>query len=499
MSTSKRLAKNTVLMYIRMFLILLINFYTSRVLLQKLGVEDFGTYNLVASIIIMFSSLRLMFASSTQRFLNYEIGRGHEDRVQTVFNMSVYINVCITVIFLIVVEIVGLWFFYSKINIDPSRLSAAFIVFQCSVVGSVINIFTTSYDAVIIAHERMNFLALSSIIEALLKLVAVFLLAIGSIDKLSFYGILLLIISVIIFLINYLYCKANFKIYRLKWIWDKHLFKDMLSFAGWNFFGKSAASVTQSGLNMLLNFFGGPVVNAARGIAFQLNSATNQFVNNVNIVLDPFFIKTYASNDLEKFYLTFNFTSKALYFVQLLLVIPFYFLSSEILHIWLGNVPDYSAEFLKLVLIWSLIRAPHSPIDKLFKSVGDIKWYQIIEGVILAAPLLFSYVLLKIGCDYTMTFVSMIIFEIINLIMIIILAKKQCNLPVSDYLRKVVVPIILCTIPFIVGLLLVEYIPMKTVPLILATVLVEICSLIAFVSLLTQEEKKQLKSILGKR
>lgn len=495
-STGKRLAKNTMFMYVRMFLILLINFYTSRALLQQLGIEDFGIYNLVASIIIMFVSLRFLIASSTQRYLNYEMGRGNTKRLQMVFNMSVYINICIAIFFLLAVEFVGLWFFYTKINIEPSKMTAAFVVFQCSIFGAIINIFTTSYDAVIIAHEKMDFLALSSVFDAAMKLCAVFLLAFFFIDKLLLYGVLLLIVSVITFVVNYVYCRIHFQECKLSKIWDKILFKEMLYFASWNFLGKSAAAMTQSGLNMILNIFGGPVVNAARGIAFQLNSATNQFVNNVNIVLDPFFIKTYASNDIRKFYFTFNFTSKMLYFVQLALVIPSYYLSQEILQIWLGQVPDYSVLFLKLILIWSLIRAPHSPIDKLFKAVGDIKWYQIVEGVVLAAPLLTSCVFLRMGYDYAVIFISMIFFEIVNLVVIIYLAKVLCKLPIQNYISSVVIPNLIYSIPFIIGLVFVEFQSVEVGSKVLLILIVEICSGLGFVCFLNNEEKKQVISII---
>lgn len=498
-STGKRLVKNTIYMYIRMFFLLLINFYTSRVLLQQLGVEDFGTYNLVASIIIMFASLRLLIASSTQRFLNYDMGKGNNDRLQIIFNMSIYINLCIALIFFIIIESVGIWFFAYKINIDPSRLQAAFLVFQCSIVSSLISIFTTSYDATIIAHEKMDFLAIASLLDATLKLGAVFLLPIIPFDKLALYGILLMVISCITFIINFIYCRIHFAETKFKKVWDKALFYEMIGFAGWNFLGKFAATATQSGLNMILNIFGGPIVNAARGIAFSLNSATNQFVNNINIVLDPFFIKTYASKDFHKFYMTFNFTSKVLYFVQILLVIPFYFFSEEILKFWLGQVPEYSVLFLRLILIWSLIRAPHSPIDKLFKAVGNIMYYQIIEGIILALPLLTSYIFLKSGFDYSTIFFSMIVFEAINLFIILLLAKKQCKFPLKSYFSSVFLPNIIFSLPLICGIFIIKYIRIDILSTFILVATIEILTLLLFVCFLNSDEKNQIYIIVKRK
>lgn len=478
-----------------MFMLLIISFYTSRVILQQLGIDDFGTFNLVASIIIMFTSLRHLIASSTQRFLNYDMGCNNNNRLQVIFNLSIYINICIAITFFIIVELIGLWFFKYKINIDPSRFNAAFIVFQCSTVGSIIGIFTTSLDAVIIAHEKMDVLAIVSTIDASLKLGAALFLAISPYDKLIQYGVCLMIISGITFLINYFYCRSHFKESKLVIVWDKTLFYEMIGFAGWNFLGKSAAAITQSAINMILNVFGGPIINAARGIAFQLNSATCQFVNNVNIVFDPFFIKTYASKNYHKFYSTFYFISKALYFIQLLLVIPFYYLSEEVLMIWLGQIPDYSIQFLRLILLWSLIRSPHSPIDKLYKATGNIMLYQIMEGIILALPIPVSYILLKSNFDYSSIFVCMIIFEMINLFVILVLARKQCAFPLKKYFPSVIVPIFIISIPFTIGILIKGCLTLNCYEIIMLTVIVEFFTLVSFLLILSNNERNIIYSI----
>lgn len=478
-----------------MLFLLLINFYTSRIVLKELGVDDFGIYNVVGSVIIMFTSLRMLIASSTQRFLNFEMGKGNFEKLNSVYNMSLYINTIISIFFFIIVELVGLWFLYNKINIDSTRFNAAMIVFQCSVIGSIFSIFSTTYDAEIIAHERMGFFAYISIFDAILKLGAVFILALVPFDKLIFYGFLLMIISFLSLSFNIIYSIAHFDECKIKKKWDKVLFKDMLLFASWNFIGKSSYAITQSGLNLILNVFGGPTVNAARGIAFQLNSATNQFVNNVNIVLDPFFIKTYAEGDIQKFYTIFNFSSKALYFVQLCLVIPFYILSELILMIWLGQVPEFSVVFLRLILIWSLIRAPHSPIDKLFKAVGDIKYYQILEGIILALPILFSYVCLKMGLSYNTVFWSMIIFEFFNLVTIVTLAVKICGLSINAYLKYVFSPCFFMSVPFLFSLLF-DLNSVNTIYKLIFTVIVELATLVLFYFCLQKNERLHLKYIL---
>ena len=487
-ATGKRLFKNTVLMYIRMAFLLAINFYTSRVILQELGIEDFGIYNVVASIIIMFSSLKMLIASSTQRFLNYEMGKGNQRKLIKIYNTSIYINSIIAIIFLLIVELVGMCFFYYKININPARFDAAMVVFQCSIVGSLFSIFSTTYDAEIIAHERMGFYAYISILDAILKLAAVFLLNITPFDKLAFYGVLLLVISMLSLVFNALYSIKNFEECKFKKTWDRELIKEMSLFASWNFVGKSSYAISQSGLNMVLNIFGGPIVNAARGIAFQLNSATNQFVNNVNIVLDPFFIKTYAEGNMTRFYTAFNLSSKALFFVQLIIVIPFYFLSEILIKIWLGQIPDYSIGFLRLILIWSLIRAPHSPIDKLFKAVGDIKLYQILEGFILLIPIISSYLCLKIGCSYNIVFINLIIFEAINLMAISVLAIKICNFSFIKYIINVISPCCLTCIPFAISTLF-NFDSFTNINKIILTIVIEALTFALFYLCLNNKER----------
>lgn len=499
-NTGKRLAKNTALMYVRMVVTLVIAFYTSRVVLQKLGVEDFGIYNVVGSIIVMFASLRTLISSATQRYLNYEMGRGHNDRLRLVFNMSIYINVIISLVFLLVVEVVGVWFLNTTANIPESRELAAMLVFQFSVISAIVSVFTTSYDAVIIAHERMDFFAYMSIFEGILKLAVVYLIAFIPGDNLSNYGWLLLVATVIIFIANAVYAHMKFDECKYEKIWEKQLFEEMIAFSGWNFFGKASMALTQSGLNMLLNVFGGPIVNAARGIAFQLNSATNQFINNVNVVLDPFFIRTYAEGRREAFFGAFHLSSKLLYFIQLCLVIPLSYLADLVLKIWLGQVPEYSVVFLQLILVWSLLRAPHSPIDKYFKAVGKIKNYQILEGVVLALPLPVSYFTLKFGMGFSSVFVMMIIFEAINLYLIVKLAGQFQEISIAHYVKLVLLPCIIVTIPYIVGMLVTKTVVLSIVERLLISLVILMLTIVLFYIVgLNKNEKVVISGIIRKQ
>ena len=443
-STGKRLAKNTAFMYGRMIVLMLISLYTSRVVLRELGVDNFGIYNVVGSIVSLFAAMRGLFATSTQRFMNYEMGKGTEGRLQMVFNMGTIINLLLAIVFVIAVEIVGLWFFEYKINIDPSRLLAAKWVFQLSVISAVVSMMTTPYDAVIIAHERMDFYAIMAIIEGVFRLIIVFILAYSPFDKLVFYACLQLTVSLLVRFINALYCKKRFPESHYKRCWDKGLFKEMSVFAGWNFLGNMAFSLTDSGLNIVLNIFGGPAVNAARGIAYQVKNATMRFMDAMTTVVNPYNTKTYAAGHKDKFFDMLYLSSKIYFMVQLCLVVPLTYITRDVLFVWLKQVPDYSVVFTQLVLLHTLLRAVHYPINNLFKSVGNLKAYQITEGIVLALPLLVSYLALRAGYPYYSLFIFVIVFEIINFAIIVLIARRVAGLSVRQYIIRTVIPCVIC-------------------------------------------------------
>lgn len=431
-------------MYFRMGFLMLITLFTSRVVLQQLGVEDYGIYNVVGSIVIMFISLKAIFSASTQRFLNYEMGRGNGDKLQLIYTMSTAINAIIAVIFFIIVEAVGLWFLEYKINIDPSRLYAAHWVFQFSVISTIISIMSTPLDACIIAHERMDFYAYISIFEGLARLGICYLLTVFEFDKLIFYGFLMMLITAGVRVANQIFCVRNFKECHIKKIWDRQYFIKMTSFAGWAFFGNTANILSQSGLNLVLNVFGGPIVNAARGISYQVNNALNQFISNVIVVVKPFAIKTYASGQIDKALMICHLSSKLYFSIQLCIVVVITFFADTILKLWLGQVPEYTVIFLDLVMIQSLVRSLHMPIDLLYAGEGNIKYYQIIEGVVLSLPVLLAYILLRLGYPYYSAFIGLVICEILHIASIAILASHICHLRLFDYIKSVVLPCLIC-------------------------------------------------------
>lgn len=499
-TTGKRLAKNTMFMYARMGILMLISLYTSRVVLQQLGVADYGTYNLVGTIVAMFTALRTLFSNSTQRYINYEMGKGNDERLKLVFNMGITINIIIALIFLFVAEAVGYWFLNYKMVIDPSRFYAAKVVFQFSVASAVISMITTPFDALIIAHERMDFFAFFAIFEGILRLGIVFMLSYFSFDKLIFYGFLQLIVGLIVMLSIALFCRKNFQECRIRILFDKSLFKEMAVFAGWNFLGNTVYSLVQNGLNMILNVFCGVTANAARGIAYQVNNAISQVFNSTTTVLNPFSTKTYACGQIRKMLDIMYFSTKIYFVIQATIIVPLCILSYQVLSIWLGQVPEYSVGFLQLVLAYSLIRFAHAPIDIFFKSAGRLKYYQIAEIIIMSIPLLASYLLLKKDVTPYSVFASVIFFEFINYAVIIYIANKQLDLPLREYLRNAIFPCCIALVFAVIGFVISLFYKDKILSLILiATLTTVIVDVFMFFVGFSKKERSQILALIHKK
>lgn len=299
-SSNQRIAKNTLLLYFRMFLMMGVSLYTSRVVLQTLGVEDFGIYSVVGGIITMFAFINGGMVSATQRFITFELARGCMDRLKSVFSTSLQIHALISLIVVLLGETVGFWFLYEKMVIPDSRMQAAVWVYQCSIIACVVNIMSIPYNADIVAHEKMSAFAYISIVEAFLKLGIVYLLLLSPWDKLKVYAVLLLIVQLVIRFVYSYYCHKHFEEASYQHQMDKPLFREMVGFAGWSFWGNLAGVLYTQGLNIMLNIFFGPVVNAARGIAVQVQSAVQQFVSNFQMALNPQITKTYATGNLSQ-------------------------------------------------------------------------------------------------------------------------------------------------------------------------------------------------------
>ena len=443
---NKRIARNTLLLYFRMIITMIISLFTSRIVLSTLGIIDYGIYNVVGGVVIMFGFLNSAMAASTQRFLTFELGKQNSKRLKDVFSMSVTLHVIISIVIILLSETIGVWFINSKLTIPPERLNAANWVFQFSVFTSVLTILSVPYDAAIISHERMNVFAYISILEVTLKLTVVYLLQLFGYDKLVLYAILIFLVSLILRIIYGIYCASNFKEAKYRFYWEKPLFIEMTSFAGWNLFGVFAGIGYGQGVNILLNIFFGPIVNAARGISFQIMGAVNQLINNFQIAVNPPITKAYAVNDENSMYKMIFASSKFSFYLLLLFIIPLFIETKLVLSIWLKKVPDYTISFTRLVLIDLLICSLSGPLQILAQATGKVRNYQLIVSTILLLNLPFSYILLKIGYAPQSTFVASIVLSTAALFARLIVLKKLTAFPISSFLNKVVLTVILVTL-----------------------------------------------------
>lgn len=497
-SNSKRLAKNTIYMYIRMIFLMVLSLYMSRVLLSNLGVKDFGIYNVVGSFVAIFGGLKILFATATQRFLNYEMGRGNNIKLNSIFNTSIIVNAIIAVVFVLILEGAGLWFFNGRINVDPDRVKDAYIVFQLSILTAIISIMTIPYDAVILAHERMNFYAIISVIEGILKLFAALALVLFLSDRLVLYSIFLLIVSLLIRIIESIYCSRYFEECKLNLVLDRPIFKEMMSFSWWQLMGNTAYAISQHGINVVFNIFGGPIVNAARGLSLQVFEATNRFLTSITIVANPYSVKKYAEGDSQQMYKAMFFLSKLLFIIQLLMALPLTLFTEEILLLWLGKVPQYTPGFVRLILLYSVFRSLHGPIDIVFKAVGNIRLYQVVESILLVMPVVLGYLYLFIQTNYYMVFVLIVIFEIINLMAILVLASRICKMRIWSYFTQVAIPCLICLMIMFSFSSIVYYynnLPIKLLVLLLSFIVV---SLYMYYGGFSRSEISIIKSICKK-
>ena len=439
---SKRIAKNTFLLYIRMFFIMIVSFYTTRVVFNNLGVVDYGIYNVVGGVIALFSFLKVSMTSSTQRYITFELGKGDVERLKSVFSTSVQIHFCISVIFLLLSETIGLWFLYNKLVVPVERMDAAFWVYQCSVVVAINNIISVPYNADIVAHEKMSAFAYISVIEVLLKLIIAFLIDISSYDKLKFFSILHLFSSVIIRYIYRRYCSMHFEesVYRHEI--NISLLKTMSSFAGWSLFGNIAYLLYSQGLNIMLNIFFGPAVNAARGVAVQVQGVVQRFVSDFQTALNPQITKSYASDRISDMHTLMFRSARFSFFLLFFLCLPILLETDMILFFWLKKVPDNSAIFLRIILCISLIYCIANPMIFANQATGDVKKYQIVCGMILLAILPISYFFLSMGYPAYIVFVVHFLLEIICQGARMYMLRNQIKISIKDCFQHIYFPII---------------------------------------------------------
>lgn len=440
---NKRIAYNTILLYVRMFFLVLISLYTSRIVLQVLGIEDFGINNVVGGIISFLGFLTSSLAGASSRFLTFALGKGDFNELKKIFNNVVSIHILFALIIFIIGETIGLWFMTNKLNIPADREIAAFWVYQFSIITAMGSFISMPYNAAIIAHEKMSAFAYLTIGDAILKLLAVFLLSISPYDKLIVYSAMILCIQLFDFIIYIIYCNRKFKETHLATLKiEKPLFKEIFFYAGWTMNGNLAVFGYTQGLNILLNIFFNPAVNAARGIAVQVQNIVNNFSYNFQMAINPQLTKSYAQNNLERMHDLIIASSKFSVFLLFFICLPLMLEAPLVLKWWLGEYPEHTVTFLRLILITSMLFALSNPIGTAIHATGKIKKFQIIEGSMLLTIVPFSYIFLKFfHLSPESVFVIHIIIEIITQYLRIKIVLPQIHLPIKTYWSNVIIPI----------------------------------------------------------
>ena len=434
---NKRIAKNTLLLYVRMFFTMGVSLFTSRVILNTLGVEDYGINNVVGGIVTMFGFINSSMSSATQRYITFALGKGDKDQLHTVFSTTLQIHVLIAGLVIVLGETIGLWFLYNKLQIPADRMDAAFWVLQSSIISSFIMIISVPYNACIVAHEEMSAFAYMSILEVVLRLAIVYVLVIFSFDKLILYAFLLVLVQIFIQICYWTYCRKHFEETEYRHVWNRSLFKEMTDFAGWSMFGYLSAVLFGQGLNILLNIFFGPVVNAARGVAVQVQGAIQQFVGNFQMALNPQITETYAKGEMAEMHKLMFRSSRFSFYLLFFLSLPVLFETNFILTVWLKNVPENTVVFLRIMICTALIYSIANPLIVANQATGKVKAYQAICGSILLMILPVSYVCLRLGCPAYAVFVVHFIMEAVAQLARMIMLRPLIGLRVRDYLSNV--------------------------------------------------------------
>lgn len=428
------------LLYMRMLFIMAVQLYTSRVVLNTLGVVDYGLYNVVGGIVSLFAFLDSAMVTSTQRYLTFELGSGNPARLQRVFTTSVQIHAMISLIVVFLSETIGMYLFYHKLVIPPERMQAAMWVFQFSIAAMCVQIMSTPYNAIIIAHERMGVFAAISVVEVVLKLLIVYILLIGNFDKLILYAALILLVQLLVRAVYTVYCRRSFPESKLVRGTDKPLIKEMSGFAGWNLMGNFAAVMYDTGLNLLLNMFFGPAVNAARAISVQVESAIHRFASNFQTAVNPQVTKLYAQErQVEMHRLVFR-SSKFTCLLLLVLMLPVAVEAEPILTLWLKNVPEHTIIFMRLLFCVAIINAMAGPLTTSAAATGKIKTYQITLSAILLSIVSVAWVVLKCGGQPYSVFVVMIAICSLSFVVRLFFIRAMIGMSIRAYAKEVLLP-----------------------------------------------------------
>ena len=452
-TNKKRIAKNTFMLYIRMLFLMIVNLYTSRVILQALGVEDYGVYNAIAGFIAMFSMVSSAIAGAISRFITFVLGQGDKDKLKKVFSTAIIIQLTLATIVVVLVEAVGVWFLNTHMTIPDGREVAANWVLQFALVTFVLNLWSTPYNAALIAHEKMAAFAYIGIFEGVANLIIAFMVMCSPFDRLIVYGAFICLIALITRMIYNGYCKKHFDECIFNWTFDYKLFREMFSFAGWNFIGSISGLLRDQGINILFNVFCGPIINAARGLAIQVQTAVFKFSSNFYVAVQPQITKSYASDNVDESHDLVLRSSRFAFLLLTALIVPLITETDFILQLWLKEVPAHTTAFVQIILLCTLIDSLSTPLIYLMLSTGNIKRYQIVVGLFNFINFPVAWIILYCGGSPELAQLSIIFFSLGALILRLSMLRPLTHFPVRDFMVSTVSRcLFIVTICFIVSL-----------------------------------------------
>ena len=476
-TNKKRIAQNSLLLYVRMFITMLMGLITSRLVLDALGVIDYGIYNVVGGVTSMFVFLNTTMSVATSRFIAFAIGENNKKKLCTIYNQARIIHYGIGLLVLVLIESFGQWMVYNKLNLPYDRVTASILVLHSVSVVTILNIMSTPDMALIIAYERMKSFAYISIFDSTMKLLATIVLVFFSGDKLIFYAILVTMIQVVDRIFYLVYCRRNFEEAKCKLRFDRPVFRKMFSFAGWNFIGGSASLLKDQGVNILLNLFIGPVINAARGIANTVNNVLASFASNFMTALKPQITKSYAAGDYGYMVSLVERGSRFSYYILLLFALPMLFETEFVLTLWLKHYPEHTVNFVRLILIVTMCDILSNTLIILKAATGNVRNYQIVVGGMLLMNFPLSYFCLKVDFPPESTLVVALLVSIFCLILRLLFLRKIPGFSMKRYLCKVCGNVLIVTfISMILPLLLYKQMSDGIVRFFLICVLTTLCS-----------------------
>ena len=455
---NKRVAKNTVYMYIRMAFSMLVGLYTSRVLLQALGVEDYGLYNVIGGIISIFTVLNSALINTTSRFITVSLAKGIIQDTRKIFNMALMLHFVVGLLVVAFGETIGLWYLHNKLVVPEGREVAAEWLYQFTIVSAFLSTVNVPYNASIIAHEKINVYAIIQIADVVLKLIIVLLLAVAPFDKLIFYAMLILGITMMNVGVNIIYCHRKFEEVRLQFFWNWRVFKEMLQFVGWALVGNFSNMFYTQGINLMLNAFCGPAVNAARGIAVQVQGVVSQFASNVQTAINPQILKSHAVNETERLYSLIIASSRLCFYLLFLISLPIFIETEFLLQIWLGNVPDHTVNFVRIILMCVLLDAFINPMFTANLASGKLALYHGPLALLMYAFMFVTYFSIKTTRVPESVFICYFAACLIGYILRIFILYKQVGLSPKQYLKRVLLPVLLVVLVSLIAPITVHYI-----------------------------------------